>query len=151
MRARLALVALFAAGCGPAPSTVPLDVGDLAFFTARVEPHLEQRCGSAGCHGRADRPFSIYVPGQHRADPALRWLDEPLSGEELEENARRVSAFALEDDPFDTLIVRKPLSPSDGGLWHGGGDVFGARNDEGCRALVGWLEGRALPVDGGLP
>lgn len=150
MRGILA-AAILAAGCGPARATVPLEVGDLAFFAARVEPHLEERCGSAGCHGRDDRPFSMFAPGQHRADPARRWLDEPLTPGELEENARRVAAFALEDDPFETLIVQKPLSVVDGGRWHGGGDVFVARNDEGCRALVAWLDGRARPLDGGAP
>ncbi|MCB9598457.1 MAG: hypothetical protein H6719_37430 [Sandaracinaceae bacterium] len=150
MRA-IAGVALLLVGCGPELTTTPLEVGDLGFFTARVEPHLEARCGSAGCHGRPDRPFAVYAPGQHRRDAGRTWLDEPLDRDEVEENALRVSAFGIGRDPFETLIVQKPLSPEEGGLWHGGGDVFAGRNDEGCRALTAWLLGRTLPVDGGAP
>ena len=146
---RVAIVAALLLGCGPDLATVPLEVGDVGFFAARVEPHLEARCGSAGCHGRPDRPFSMYAPGQHRRDPGRTWLDEPLELDEVEENARRTAAFGTGDDPNETLIVRKPLSLEEGGLWHGGGDVFGARNDEGCRALTAWLNGRTL--DGGTP
>jgi len=148
---RLAPLVLLLAACGPTPRSVPLEVGDLGFFALRVQPHLAERCGSAGCHGRPDRPFAIYAPGQHRSDPDRAWLDEPLTFEELEENARRTAAFGIGDDPFATLIVRKPLSVDDGGLWHGGGTVFGARNDEDCRALTAWLSGRASPLDGGAP
>ncbi len=148
---RWAALALLTAACGPPPETAPLELGDVAFFGARVEPHLEEQCGSAGCHGRPDRPFAMYSPGQHRRDPARRWLDEPLAPDEVEENARRVAALGLGDDPFLTPIVRKPLAVSEGGLWHGGGDVWVARSDEGCRALVAWLRDRAAPPDGGAP
>ena len=148
---RLVALILFATACGPTSGTLPLPLGDLVYFEARVEPELEERCGSSGCHGRPDRPFSIFTPGQHRADPERRWLDEPLTTAEVRENARRTAAFGLGDDPEQTLIVQKPLTVDDGGLWHGGGDVFFTRDDEGCIALVAWLRGRTLPLDGGTP
>lgn len=144
-----ALLGVFVVGCGPAPATMDLPVGDDAFFRERVSPHLESRCASAGCHGRPERPLSLYARGQHRADPSRAFLDEPLSDEELTENARRVAAFALGRSARDSLAVQKPLAIAAGGVAHGGGDVFLDASDEGCRALIAWLDGRA--VDGGAP
>lgn len=143
------VVALVVVGCGPEPSTAPLSVGDLEFFEARVEPHLEERCASGGCHGRPDRPLALYAPGMHRADPSRTWLDEPLSGLELEENARRAAAFGLEGAPEDTLLVQKPLSILAGGSWHGGGDVFDTSDDPACVALSAWLT-TTRALDGGM-
>ncbi len=150
-RASLALVTLWATACGPPPDTVSLTVGDLAYFEARVQPQLEERCGSSGCHGRADRPFSIYAAGQHRADPERTYLDEPLTSAESAENARRTAAFGMGDPPEESLIVQKPLSMEEGGLYHGGGDIYYTRDDVGCLDLVAWLRGQVLPVDGGTP
>lgn len=144
-----ALLGVFASGCGPAPSAIDLPVGDQAFFAARVDPHLEVRCASAGCHGRPERPLSLYARGQQRADPSRVFLDEPLSEGELRENARRVAAFALGRAARDSLVVQKPLAIAAGGVAHGGGDVFVDASDEGCRALVSWLDGRS--PDGGVP
>jgi len=142
---------LLCAGCdGPGPDPRPWPVGDLEAFEQRVMPHLAERCASGGCHGDPDRPLSLYAPGAHRADPRRLHLDEPLTQEELVENARRVRAFALTAPVRDTLIVRKPLAPAAGGLWHGGGDVFADERDPGCRELVRWLR-TAQRVDGGAP
>ena len=150
-RTLLGLIALLTTACGPTEDTVPLTVGDLAFFEARVQPQLEDRCGSSGCHGRADRPFSIYVPGQYRADPARTYLDERLTPREVVENARRTAAFGIGEPPEESLIVQKPLSMDEGGLYHGGGDIFSTRDDVGCLDLVAWLEARSIPLDGGTP
>ena len=143
------LLSALAGGCGPAPTTIPLPVGDEAFFAERVEPHLEARCASAGCHGRPERPLSLYARGQQRADPSRVFLDEPLDDEEVRENARRVAAFALDRSALESLAVQKPLAIDAGGVAHGGGDIFVDASDEGCRALIAWLDGRDL--DGGVP
>jgi hypothetical protein len=149
---RLGLALLLLAACeGPAPGTEPLPLADLTRFEAEVQPHLALRCASGGCHGRPERPLSLFAPGAHRLDRERVHLDEPLSRVELEENARRVSAFALTPRARDSLIVRKPLAQAAGGLWHGGGDVFLDDGDPSCRALVAWLDARSIPIDGGAP
>jgi hypothetical protein len=149
-RASLALL-LFAACEGPAPGREPLPMADLARFEAEVQPHLALRCASGGCHGRPERPLSLFAPGAHRLDRERLHLDEPLSRAELEENARRTSAFALVPHARGSLMVQKPLAQAAGGLWHGGGDVFLDESDPSCRALVSWLDARSVPTDGGAP
>lgn len=151
MRSLVLAIALLTSSCGPAVGSEPLPMGDLASFEREVEPHLVERCASGGCHGRAERPLSLYAPGAYRDDPSRLFLDEPLTRAELEENARRVSAFALTEHARDSLVVRKPLALAAGGVWHGGGDVFLDDTDPACGALVRWLDARAFPHDGGAP
>ncbi len=151
MRALPCLLALLCACEGPPPGSAPLIVGDVAVFEAEVQAHVEERCASGGCHGRAERPLSLYARGGHRLDPARTHLDEPLTAPELEANARRISAFALSRRAHDSLVVRKPLAQEAGGLWHGGGDVFLDDHDPGCEVLVRWLDARWTALDGGAP
>lgn len=150
MRPRfLWLLALWlGAACGPEPAVHSIPIGDLATFEAEVMPYLSERCASGGCHGDPDRPLSLYSPGAHRADPTRRSLDEPLDAAELLANARRVRAWALTAQASESLMVRKPLAASVGGVWHGGGDVFVDEHDAACRALVAWLDS-SPPPDGG--
>lgn len=147
----LALVMIVSACEGPPPGRAPLPMADLAAFEAEVQPHLAERCASGGCHGRAERPLSLYARGAHRLDPSRVHLDEPITAFELEENARRISAFALAVPARDSLTVRKPLAQAAGGLWHGGGDVFYDDTDPACRALVRWLDARSMSSDAGAP
>lgn len=146
----VALLAVLVSACGPEPMVRPLSVGDLAFFEAEVTPHLSERCASGGCHGDPERPLSLYAPGAHRQDAARLHLDEPLSPAEVLANARRVRAFALTERARDSLMVKKPLAPGAGGLWHGGGDVFLDDRDAACAALVQWLDA-PIALDGGAP
>jgi hypothetical protein len=137
-------------GCdGPTPQCEPLRMGLLEVFVQSVAPHVEARCAQGGCHGRPERLLSLYAPGVHREDPERRYLDEPLSPEELAENARRLAAFAQVPDPRDSLLLCKPLARSAGGCWHGGGDNFHDDTDPAYGALLGWMRD-APPPDGGL-
>lgn len=151
MRA-LSIVALLACvACdGPSASHAPLAMGSMEMFEAEVEPALEAHCASGGCHGRSDRPLSLYAPGQHRMDPARLYADEPLSEEEVHQNAQRLAAFAWGVDGPDSLALRKPLSLEAGGCWHGGGDVFPDRSHPAYRAIERWLSTRSVVRDGGV-
>jgi hypothetical protein len=155
--ALLALVAILGAGCrGPSTGERPIPLGPLDVFAAQVEPVLEARCAQGGCHGRADRPFVLFAPGQHRADPQRTHLAEPLTEAELLVNAQRLAVLAVEGAPERSLALRKPLSIGAGGLYHGGGDVFVDTTDAGYRVMARWLAA-CTPLDagggadGGLP
>jgi hypothetical protein len=127
----------------------PLEVGDLNAFAAEVEPVLEERCGSGGCHGRRGQPFAIYVPGAYRADDRRTYLDEPLDAAELEQNAWRLSACAHGEKAERSDALCKPLAVAAGGCGHEGGDVFADTRDSGYRAILAWLKTRApLPTGG---
>lgn len=157
----LATLLLAAGACeGPGLGGAPLAVGPLDVFAREVEPVLETRCAQGGCHGRADRPFSLYAPGQLRADARRLHLAEPLSVGEVATNARRVAALAVPGAPDDSPALRKPLALAAGGAYHGGGDVFVDRTDPGYRALRSWLlsceeaeaqRGDAGAADAGAP
>ena len=142
---------LVAACAGPVPGEQEIPLASLEQFERRVQPHLDARCASGGCHGRAERPLSFFSPGTYRADPARTYLDEALTPFEIEENARRLSAFALETNGIDSLAVRKPLATSEGGVWHDGGEIFPDPNDLACLALTQWLDARESALDGGAP
>lgn len=152
-RCQVAALALaFVAACtGPTPRHDPLLVGELEQFAGEVEPVLESRCASGGCHGREERPLALYAPGQYRQDPSRTYLDEPLTPAELSSNAQRLAAFAHGVAAADALAVRKPLAIDSGGCWHGGGDVFRDTTDPGYRAIARWLALRGAPLDGGTP
>jgi hypothetical protein len=147
----LVLVSLTPYGChGPDEGRVPLRMGSIEDFMVEVAPHVEARCAQGGCHGRPERPLSLYAPGVHRADPDRRYLDEPLHPEEHAENARRLAAFAQVCDPRRSVLLCKPLARSVGGCWHGGGDNFVDDTDPAHRALLGWLLD-VDALDGGTP
>lgn len=145
------LVTVLATACaGPASGSEPLPNGDLARFVEEVQPYLTRDCASGGCHGRAERPYALFAPGQYRRDPARTHLDEPLDAIELDANARRTAAFAIGVAPHDALVVRKPLALRRGGVWHGGGEVWTDPDDQGCAALIAWLASAAVPQDAAL-
>jgi hypothetical protein len=151
---RIALAAGLLAGAaceGPGLASTPLAVGPLDDFAHEVEPVLEARCAQGGCHGRADRPFSLYAPGQLRADPRRTHLAEPLTEGEVAVNARRIAALAVPGSTDDSPALRKPLALSAGGSYHGGGDVFVDRTDPGYRALRSWLLACERGGDAGAP
>lgn len=133
----LALAAL--AGCvGNAALDPPALDRDL--FAARVQPVLAARCASPACHGSDRRRLRVYAPGLFRSDPARTHRDEPLTGAELDANARSAAAFALDVPAEESLLVTKPL----GRVPHLGGRVF-ASTDDGCDALVAWLRSAEGP------
>lgn len=160
MRVLPALLLLAPACAGPDVSLEPIPIASIDVFAAEVQPHIAERCGSGACHGRGDRPLALFVPGAHRVDPDDTYLDESLTRWELEENARRLSAFALGTSAADSLAIRKPLAVGSGGLWHSGGETFTDLLDPACIAMSAWLDARPLgeviregtgAMDGGVP
>ena len=109
MRSSPAVALLLVLGCaGPEPGTQPLPTGSFDRYASQVTAHVSERCASAGCHGRPERPLALYAPGAYRADPARTHLDEPLTRPELEENMRRLSAFALDGPARSSLAIGNP-------------------------------------------
>ncbi len=151
LRALALALALAACAVEPGPPR-GLPEGDLGVFAAEAQPVLDRHCADPGCHGRPERPFAIYSPGRHRADPERRFLAEPLSEAELAANARTVAAFALEPllagaPVDDCLVLRKPLALGAGGCGHEGGASFRGTDDRDYRALRSFLVTLRLPEE----
>jgi hypothetical protein len=138
-------------GCAPLPDPEPMPVGDAATFAATVQPVVDERCATPSCHGRPERPLSLFSPLHYRRDPARTFLDEPLDADELDANVRRTCAFTLdllrEHEAVDAcLVLRKPLAVAAGGARHEGGEIFRAVDDRDYRTLRAWLATVQLPA-----
>ncbi len=118
---------------------------DLGLLRAEVQPLFDRTCAQASCHGRVQRPFRLFsreglrLPG-HEGDKAL-------AEEELLANLNMSRGFLLgfEDRPERSLLLRKPLPISAGGLKHLGKDPFFDRTDPSYLLLACWLSGGGLP------
>ncbi len=139
------LIAAFAVyGCGDALNVSVPDEPDLVRFIEDAEPELVAGCGNpSGCHGREDRPFTLYVRRANRLDPADVFIDPPLSEEESRANFERTVAFAVRVGDAAPLLLSKPLAPSAGGTWHRGGTIYESESERGYRVLADWLAGVA--------
>ncbi|MBI2895090.1 MAG: hypothetical protein HYY06_16155 [Deltaproteobacteria bacterium] len=143
----LAVVAALVGCIGTDDGTVAIPVLDPLVFREDVQPILATRCGNPTCHGRADRPFSIYSAGAYRADPARTFLDEPLTPEELAQNYIGACGFALElesTSPSSCELLQKPLAIDAGGMGHLGGDVWIDERDREYRTVEAWVR---APLD----
>lgn len=138
----LALLVLAPACITPPTGDRDLPALDFEVYENDVQPILAERCANPTCHGRADRPLSIYAPGRYREDPSRTYLHEPLTEEELVVNYLGACAFSLGiTDPGDCLLLRKPLAVDAGGAGHVGGDVWMAEDDAEYRVVEAWLAG----------
>lgn len=129
-------------GCAEEPDPIQIPRGDVDVFAADVQPIVDAQCANPSCHGRVERPLSLFSPGRYRMDPERTFLDEPLSRDELEMNARAVAAFATEVAPEGVdgcLVLRKPLALAAGGCGHEGGVIWSSRDDREHRLVRGWL------------
>lgn len=129
--AGLSLFAL--AACeGPSPGLTPLaEAPALEAFALEAGPLLEKRCGDAGCHGFADRPFALFAAGRRRANPADTFIAEPLTDDEIGANLDAVLGFLDTPSVRDSMLLQKAL----GRLGHGGGAVFAHPTDPEFRAI----------------
>lgn len=137
MRA-LAVLALLAGCATTETDDVDVVLLDHAAFAAEVQPILAARCGNPSCHGRMDRPLSLFSPGQYRQDPSRTHLDEPLTDDELEANYVTACVFAHADDPTSSPLIMEPLD-SYAGVDHGGGVIFEGPHDREYRVLLRWI------------
>lgn len=132
---------VFALGCSaPDQDHVAVRWHDEAQFSLQVQPILAGRCGNPSCHGRPERPLSIFSPRRYRLDPGRTHLDEALTQAELEHNYRLSCVLSTEgEQPADTWLLRKPLGSS-AAVYHAGGDVFESSADLEYRTLLAWVE-----------
>jgi hypothetical protein len=137
-----ALALLSAAGCDSdgLGDLVPLRSLDEAAFAARAGEVLTQRCGNAGCHGNAERPYALFAPLQRRQPEIGDYAKEPLTEAEIHANYLATLGFLDAERALDTTLLRRALGTGGAGS-HGGGAVFEAPSDPECRALREWIEG----------
>ncbi len=136
---KLAVVAVIAVECvtstEPGP---PLTTGDLVEFVELAQPAL-MSCANASCHGDPGRPLALYAPLLRRADPSDLWLDEPLTDAECLANLEASLSFVDLVQAERSLLVRKPLAPSEGGSDHSGGVQWWSADDSDHEAVVEWI------------
>ncbi len=138
--AALVVPLLFAAACTVDNSESTVRWLKYSSFKGDVQQVLSDKCGNPSCHGRADRPFSIYAPLNWRLDPERTFLTEPLSDEELRHNYTSSCVFVTEaEEPEDALLLRKPLGET-ADLYHGGGAIFEGTTDRDYRILLFWIQ-----------
>ncbi|MBK9265252.1 MAG: hypothetical protein IPM54_36400 [Polyangiaceae bacterium] len=142
------VIAAAALGCGcgtPDDGTVPLRWLDRDRFVSDVQPILAERCANPSCHGRPERPLSIYAPLRFRGDVSRRFLDEPLWPAEIDHNYQACVLFSTEADrPIDALLIAKPLATR---RYHGGGAVFDSEDDHDYRRILEWITDGHHPGD----
>ena len=110
-------------------------IPDFAWFAAEVQPVFQNRgCNASSCHGA--------VAGQGRM--ILRGPAQgPFPLEETYWNYFQLARWVEVGDAGSRALL-KPLSESDGGVFHGGGDVF-RRSDPEYDLFRDWVLGAALP------
>lgn len=125
MRASLALLGLFAAGCADGPAER---------FARDAAPVLEARCSTAACHGVPAGDEWPAIEGLFfRLDAGGRLADL----EAAREAARaRISTGA----PRASTLLRVALPASSGGGPHAGGALFNRPDDEALEAMLRWIE-----------
>jgi hypothetical protein len=107
----------------------PLDL-DFAYFALNVEPIFGARgCARTnGCHG-----------GQGAGMLLLS------GGTDIEEDFRSTRPHTRPWDPSASPLVRKPLAAAQGGVVHGGGEIFADTTDADYRTLIEWISGATEP------
>lgn len=100
-----------------------------AEFLEKVQPVLSKSCSAASCHGNDVADLSLTCGDD---EPQQKW------------NAWIAAQFVA-STPEASELVRRPLDPSRGGVYHEGGVVFSSPDDEGYKALVAWAKSAGAP------
>jgi hypothetical protein len=112
-------------------ASVAPDTEDFDVFVEKVNPVLGSTCAGSNCHGSPAN--SLY-----------------LSCGDTEEQVRW-NYFAAADyvaaDPEASEILRRTLSPSAGGTYHEGGEIFRSKGEPGYAALSEWAALRGAPAN----
>lgn len=126
-------------GCLEGEPASPRETPEMQAFREHAEPVLMERCANPSCHGRSDRPLSLYAPQRHREDSADTFLTTPLTEREHLRNYLQSRSFVASPAGRSELL-RKPLDRSSGGSGHEGGAIFRDTSDYDYRRLLTWLE-----------
>ena len=139
MRSWLAVLLL--CGCvSPTDDVQRVRSFDYDSFVTDVQPILADLCGNPTCHGRIERPLSIYSALSWRADPEHTFLREELDEEELQHNFTVSSVLASETDaPEESLLLRKTLGEV-AGTYHGGGVIIETTTHPDYRTMLRWVQ-----------
>jgi hypothetical protein len=113
---------------------------DRAAFAERAGAVLAERCGTATCHGRTDRPYALFATLHHRLPELGTYAKRPLTEAEIDANYQATLGFLDADRALDTTLVRRALGVGGAG-GHGGGAIFEAPSDPECRSLRAWIDG----------
>lgn len=136
----VASFALAAASCGPSQGVQPVAWLDRAAFERDIEPIVERQCADPTCHGRPERPLSLYAPLRWRADASRTHLPELLTADEVTHNwtaACLCASYPTRGE--ESLFAKKPLAGA--GLYHGGGAQWDGPTDPSYRAVLAWIRG----------
>lgn len=130
--------AFLAFGCSaPENGTIPLQWLDRGVFVDTVQPILAERCANPSCHGRPERPLSIFAPLRFRSDDSRRYLDEPLARNEIDHNYMACVVFSTEAaQASEALLIAKPLAEI---RYHGGGAIFDSTDDPDYQRMLEWI------------
>lgn len=100
---------------------------DYAAFQSRVSPMLGERCAAGNCHGS---PGNVLYLTCGNSPEQARWNYFASKG--------YVSVDAQASE-----ILRRPLDPNGGGVYHEGGAIFSSTTDPDYKALLEWARARA--------
>lgn len=107
-------------------------------FRTKVQPVLKAQCSAGTCHGSPASALNLTCGD---TDEQVRW------------NAYIAAQF-ITDPPEASELLRRPLDPARGGVFHEGGVVFADNGDPGWLAIKEWATARKAPsagtVDEGL-
>jgi len=113
---------------------------DYEVFKARIEPiFLKNRPGHArcySCHGLGNGPQYL-VP---LSPGATTWTEE-----QSRKVFELVSLLVVRNDPMNSKLLMRPLSPVAGGdlVWeHSGGRQFESKDDPDWQAMAAWASGK---------
>jgi hypothetical protein len=114
---------------GDDPAFTPTDPTspDYAAFQSRVSPMLGERCAAGNCHGS---PGNVLYLTCGDTPEQARWN-------------YFVSKDYVSVDPQASEILRRPLDPNGGGVFHEGGAVFSSTTDSDYKALLDWAKAKA--------
>lgn len=149
----LTVLACVLAACSSGPYDAPPPTPDAALFAQQAYPVLLRDCGFAACHGNHERFFRVMGPGRVRLSPTMDAF-EPATAEELQISYDRARSMLRADAPGDSLLLRKPLEPSAGGVGHHGldelgRDVYLTSSAPGLQVLRAWARQSAAAFANG--
>ncbi len=107
-----------------APAVPPVDTASYERFVNEVQPELMNSCAGGDCHGASLADFHLTCGD---TEEQLRWN-------------YHISLQHLANPVDNAELLRKPLSNSRGGSFHGGGDTYASTDTEGYRKIHDWAE-----------